>query len=151
MRQTPFGRLLGRTSRQIRSFRIHVKYMHRIKFWKNKKHTINKDYDRIDFGSSNNNYYCLSIYAEIFYKRHLHFLYIFISYLQKHVNCYTSKKKCLSLPQNFREYLWKAVDPCGKLNWEMYPEIARLTLTVECGNIQTKDLESAPHCLWKAI
>lgn len=62
-----------------------------------------------------------------------------------------SKKKCLGLLQNFRKYLCKAVDLCGKLNWEMHPEIARLTLTAACGKIQTKDLESAPHCLWKAI
>lgn len=60
-------------------------------------------------------------------------LYIFVSYFQKHTNC-VSKKKCMGFPQNIRECLRKAVEYCGKLNWEIYPEIARLTLTAVWGD-----------------
>lgn len=69
-----------------------------------------------------------------FFHRHVPLLYIFIRYFQKRTNCCIPKKKCMGFPQNIRACLRKAVEYCGKLNWEMYPEIARLTLTAVWGD-----------------
>lgn len=97
----------------------------------------------IDDGSFHN-YYCLSLYAEMVYKHVTHFVRFMLFLI---TCCYTCKKKCMSFPQNIQGEAMESCEALWKLNWEMRPEIARLTLIA----VYKADLQFALRCLWKLI